>query len=133
MNQPLFPSCVPRGARKRYRLRFSLLTLLILMSCTGPIVLVAAEIPMAFLCLEIGMILFVTLTTWGAWRASFVRPAYLAFCFLVLSLLFTVLGVLLFVGAETVFAEILASMVISLWAVVTTGIAFGLSCSRFAP
>ena len=139
MKQPT-PLCfVPRRKPKRYRLRFSLRALLLLMTCVGPFVLVAIALPKQFyitlwtvVAFEVGMILVMALLTGTAWCASFVRPGPLAICFVALTLISAALGISLFVGHDDLYAELCAATAVGVCATFWTVVAFGLSWSRHA-
>jgi len=129
------PLLVPRKTPKWYRLRFSLRTLLLLITCVGPLALMAVDLPFTFwtiVAFEAGMIVAVALLAGTAWCASFVRPGPLAICFMVLTLISAALGISLFVGRDGLFLETCVAMTVCVCATLWIGVAFSLSWSRYA-
>lgn len=122
-----------RFAHASKRLRFSLRTFMLCFTIVGPLVLVAAALPSEFYIFGASVYLAVAILPGLAWCVSFIRPAPLAVVFLSLALISIVLGVLLFVGRRDLYEVICAATALSVWAASTTGMALGLSWSRYAP
>lgn len=127
MKQP--PFLPPQRPR---RFRFGLNTLLLLVTCVGPLVLVAAALPRDFYNSQGRFTLEVVCVAGLAWCASFVRPIPLAIYFWFLIVISAVLGILLFVGRSTDYEMLCAATGVSVRATLTAGLAVGLSWSRHA-
>ncbi len=102
------------------------------MACVGPAVLVTSALPKDFYILQGILILAVTLAMGLTWCVSFVRPKPLAFCFAALMLISAVLGTSLFAGRAVRYEVLGAATGVSVLATLITGLALGLSWSRYA-
>jgi hypothetical protein len=133
MRRPALLDFVPRTKKKRFH--FGLRSLLLFTSCVGPTVLLLSALPMEFYILPGGAISLMASMMFVAWIASYARPARMGACFSVATVVSAILVASVIISAALwgiKSAALPFTAIASVIATLTSGLAFGLSWSRYA-